>query len=609
MRARSSPLFRLILSLGLVLVPGWSHAAALSAITVTAVGDGITVNGNCTLREAIMAANTNAAVDACPAGSGADVITLPAGTYTITIPGGFEDLNQTGDLDVWSDLTIQGAGRDKTIIKLDSTVVVDRILDLIHPERNVQISGITFRDGSITDEYSDEMEYEEPNGGAIRNRGTLTISNAAFFHNIADGGASGGGGGIYNDGTLTGKNLIFEANDSGGGGGSIHNTGVMTVTNSLIYRNLGYGSGGIFNELTGYAELLDVAFMENRIGLAGGAAIFNGGSMKITDSLFDKNAGDSGTVFNSGELIMDAVTFTRNDMGSRGTIESYQGFLEITRSAFIDNQAGQSGAIYLGTDMQATISNSIFVDNTGNQSGGAIMVDSANLVLRGTTIRGNQSYKGGGIYNDGGVVEIYESTISGNTGQAGGGAIYNNGELIIENSTISGNEGSPGGGIMQESGYATFDFVTISGNRYSGVSALAGTLDFRSSILAGNTAVINPDCSVDYNVAIESRSGNVVGIANGCAWPLDVGDMVGFNYEPVDAKLGPLADNGGPTFTHALLAGSPAIDLAGTIGCPSTDQRGVDRPLGASCDSGSYEGSAANLMQYRLFMPRIGVSR
>lgn len=609
MRARISLWFRLTLCLGLLLVPGWSRVAALGAITVTAVADDITANGNCTLREAIMAANTNAAVDACPAGSGADVITLPAGLYTITIPGGFENLNQTGDLDVWSDLTIQGAGRDKTTVKLDSTVVVDRILDLIDPEKNVQISGITFRDGNMTDEYNDEMEYEEPNGGAIRNRGTLTVSNTGFFHNIADGGASGGGGGIYNAGTLIGTGLYFEANDSGGGGGSIHNTGVLTVTNSRIYRNRGYGSGGIFNELTGAAELHNVDFIENRIGLGGGAAIFNGGSIKITSSLFDRNAGDGGTVFNAGELIMDQVTFTRNDMGSRGTIESYRGFLDVTRSAFIDNQAGQSGAIYLGEEMEATISDSVFEDNTGNQSGGAIMVDGGTLVLRNTTIRGNQSYKGGGIYNNGGVVEIYESALSGNTGQAGGGAIYNIGEIIVENSTISGNEGSPGGGIMQEDGYATFDFVTISANRYSGVNALAGTLDFRNSILAGNTAVVNPDCSADLDVTIESRGGNVVGIANGCAWPLDVGDVVGFNYEPVDAKLGPLADNGGPTRTHALLAGSPAIDLAGVIGCPSTDQRGVDRPVGDSCDSGSYEGSASNLMQYKVFMPSIGANR
>ena len=259
--------------------------------------------------------------------------------------------------------------------------------------------------------------------------------------------------------------------------------------------------------------------------------------------------------------------------------------------------------------MEATISDSVFENNTGNQSGGAIMVDGAVLRLHNTTIRGNQSYKGGGIYNDGGVVEIYESTLSGNTGQAGGGAVYNNGELIIENSTLSGNNGSPGGGIMQEGGSTTLDFVTISSNRYSGVNALAGTLDLRNSILAGNTAVVNPDCYADLDVTIESRSGNVVGIANGCAWPLDVGDVVGFTSEPVDAKLSPLADNGGPTFTHALLAGSPAVDLAGIIGCPAADQRGVDRPVGEACDSGSYEGSVASLMQYKFFMPSIVMSQ
>jgi hypothetical protein len=61
------------------------------------------------------------------------------------------------------------------------------------------------------------------------------------------------------------------------------------------------------------------------------------------------------------------------------------------------------------------------------------------------------------------------------------------------------------------------------------------------------------------------------------------------NSSPIDPRLGPLVDNGGPTRTHALLLGSPAIDAASTPDCPTTDQRGVLRPQGAACDIGSYE--------------------
>jgi CSLREA domain-containing protein len=88
------------------------HAAA---ITVNTTADELSTNGNCSLREAIQAANTDAAVDACTAGSGDDVITLPAGTYTLLLTGAGENANATGDLDILNNLTIDGAGAASTI--------------------------------------------------------------------------------------------------------------------------------------------------------------------------------------------------------------------------------------------------------------------------------------------------------------------------------------------------------------------------------------------------------------------------------------------------------------------------------------------------------------
>jgi len=93
----------------LVLCIGLAATARGTTITVNSTDDSLAVDGNCTLREAIIAANTDAAVDACPAGSGADVVVVPAGTYTLTLIGADEDAAATGDLDVTADLEIDGA--------------------------------------------------------------------------------------------------------------------------------------------------------------------------------------------------------------------------------------------------------------------------------------------------------------------------------------------------------------------------------------------------------------------------------------------------------------------------------------------------------------------
>ena len=107
-------------------------AFAATTITVTSTADDLTVNGNCTLREAVKAANTELAVDACPAGSGADTISLPAGTFTLALAGAEEDANATGDLDVLASVTIEGASATTTIVDANG---LDRVFDVDSPPR------------------------------------------------------------------------------------------------------------------------------------------------------------------------------------------------------------------------------------------------------------------------------------------------------------------------------------------------------------------------------------------------------------------------------------------------------------------------------------------
>ncbi|MCA9955524.1 MAG: CSLREA domain-containing protein, partial [Anaerolineales bacterium] len=113
--------FNLGLLLFLLVVGGLGITAVFTplvhadTITVDTTADEVNTNGNCSLREAILSANGDTAVDSCTAGSGADVITLPPGTYTLSLAGAGENAAQTGDLDITADVTINGGGMNNSI--------------------------------------------------------------------------------------------------------------------------------------------------------------------------------------------------------------------------------------------------------------------------------------------------------------------------------------------------------------------------------------------------------------------------------------------------------------------------------------------------------------
>ncbi|WP_353081654.1 choice-of-anchor Q domain-containing protein, partial [Tessaracoccus lapidicaptus] len=221
--------------------------------------------------------------------------------------------------------------------------------------------------------------------------------------------------------------------------------------------------------------------------------------------------------------------------------------------------------------------------------------DGATLVLRDSTVRDNSvtGGAGGGVYGFfNSTVTIERSTISGNSANDVGGGIRSLGNTTIVNSTISGNTstGWHGGGVFHTDGAMTISASTVTGNTAPGGTAGGlffgsfgapnGSASLQGSIVSGNSG---DECIVFYGgpFAMESLGANVLGDATcGAAASTDV--VVD------DALLGPLADNGGPTLTHALLPGSPALD-AGDASGPDTDQRGVARPQGAGPDAGSFE--------------------
>ena len=234
------------------------------------------------------------------------------------------------------------------------------------------------------------------------------------------------------------------------------------------------------------------------------------------------------------------------------------------------------------------------------RSGGGIH-NAAKLTLIDVVIIGNSAADGAGVHNDSAAtLVLINTTISGNTASALGGGIYNGdgSEVTLINTTVSGNTAGASGGGIWNSGRADLRNATISENAAAGSGGGihgGGPVRVGNSIVAGNRAGQGgPDCSG----GLASAGHNLVQQTSGCTITgATTGNIIG-----LDPKLGPLAANGSAIFTHAPLAGSPAIDAGnpatpgdGTSACELFDQRGVARPLGPGCDIGAFEAPQADL--------------
>jgi predicted outer membrane repeat protein len=242
------------------------------------------------------------------------------------------------------------------------------------------------------------------------------------------------------------------------------------------------------------------------------------------------------------------------------------------------------------------LTNNVMQTDAGDfwQGGGGIYSGSgATLNLIDSTVSGNYArWSGGGVYaffNT--TTTITRSTISGNTSGDVGGAIRSLGNMTITNSTISGNisTGWHGGAIFHTDGAMVILNSTITGNTapdWGGATIFVGSFNqaVPSFVMTNSIVTGNRNYACDHwtgAMNFSSGGGNLV--------QDDTCDPVATDQVGADAKLGPLADNGGPTLTHTLLPGSAAIDKAVASACPAVDQRGVTRPQGAGCDVGAVE--------------------
>lgn len=461
-------------------------------ILVTTLEDELNTDGDCSLREALKAANTNAPVDACPAGS--SVL-----TDTITF-------DVVGNITVTSVLSVTAGGPlvvdgGNAIATINPPYYAARIW-WVEPGSEVTLQNMTVKGGFV---------WQSNGSGLYNNGGHLTINHCYFLGNTIyaywwQDHQYYYGGGIYSaGGTINVTDSFFEANGSGnqftsGGAIALEST-TGSILHSTFLNNYSQGCYDVFCEQPG-----------------GGAIYLSNSDVIIQDSLFLHNSSVLG-----------------------GALVNSQSSVTIQDSSFISNTGG-----------------------TGYQYGGGIVNYYGTMTLTNSTVSDNTAGFGGGIHNNTGTLTVTNTTISGNTASQGG-AVYNSwGTLTLINSTLTGNSANLGGAIYHSYG-----------------SSMAINSILANSILGG-------DCASWSGGTIDG--GHNISSDDSCSFDPANGSMP--NTDPL---LGPLHDNGGPTLTHALLWNSPAIDLGDNNQCPSTDQRGMPRPIDGNmdgnpvCDIGSYE--------------------
>lgn len=272
---------------------------------------------------------------------------------------------------------------------------------------------------------------------------------------------------------------------------------------------------------------------------------------------------------NSGvTLTLNAITVTQGFTAGNGGCVYVSGTLVANDIRAIFCHAAAGGAVYIASGGRATLSNAT-LSYSGADNGGSIYNDFADLTLSNATLNNN-----------------YAGSVCNSPCTRRGGGIYTSGAATLTNVTLSSNYqvGSChavclfGGGGIYNAGLATLTNVTLSGNQSTIFAAGGGIFNTGTPMLKNTIVADSPtggNCYPSLGGTANLSSDNTCGFGAG--------------RDNINAMLGPLANNGGSMQTHALLPGSPAINFGTNTGCPSTDQRGVPRPIGPFCDVGAYE--------------------
>ncbi len=664
---------------------------ATTTITVTTTADELNTDGDCSLREAVAAANYDVAVDACPAGSGGDVIDLPAGDYGVDALTPGPGNAGTHPLLLIGSVTIRGAGAEATRIQGDSwtalfttlaptyALVCDSANDTVRRYRlDGSFYGTTVTAGSggldrpmaavvdgadlyVAGFTSGIDRYDLSSGaheadlvGTTANSHIFAPTDFALRSNViwATSYQPGVDGGIYRFNQGNGA-YLSQPITNGSGGLSIPNSVLLEPDNDVLVVDptndnvLRYSSAGAYEAVaiaTGAGGLnqprglaADFTAIPNKLYLTSenndkvvyyewdtGASAWAYESTVVPtgsgglDAPTDVVIGPDGMLYvisqGSGQILrydartgspLGALVTAGGGLGTPSCIAFAP--MSLTSEVVVsDLTLADARASALTVAVNATVTVERAVVEGAFETTGAIY-NQGTLTVRDTLFRDNLA---SGVLNVGGSVTVESSTITGGHSQQvtlGSGLTNDGGTLLVIDSTLSGNFSNATGIVRNINDGDTFlSFVTVTANTLeggvgnNGVVNVAGNLYVGSSILAGNTGGAG---GLDCAGTLTSLGYNLIGNDQGCtlagATPTD---QVGTPLAPIDPLLGPLGENGGPTPTHLLLTGSPAIDGGKTVPsgflsfhCDANDQRGVARPFdgdlvpGALCDIGATE--------------------
>jgi nitrous oxidase accessory protein NosD len=442
--------------------------------------------------------------------------------------------------------------------------------------------------------------------------GQLTITDPVTIQGPAAG-LTLDAGGLSGHFTISLKDPLGAVSISGltltGGGGEfagasiVNRNAALTLSNMVIVQNM---NGGISVGLAsswgyayGYGSVAALMLTDSTVAdnSGGGINIVNG-EASINHSTISGNASDSGGGINVGFFYSYGFGI------DGGYYSSGTGSLTLTDSTVRANAATYSGGGINVTMGQATVVHSTISGNVAGfvtGSGGGINVQSGGaLTVAGSTITGNAADYGGGVYC-GPTLVMDDSTVSRNKALTAGGGVYlKSADAVIRNSTISGNVVSGGaagrgGGLALSSSTLTLQNSTVAfnaagtgsgggiDNSYTGIDNTTSAINLHNVILSNNVASsAGPDLNGPANANFSLISDTAQALITGAHNLLDI-----------DACLTPLADNGGPTWTHRPGAGSPARNAGGETTGMAADQRGAGYPrvLQGWADIGAIEST------------------
>jgi hypothetical protein len=399
-------------------------------------------------------------------------------------------------------------------------------------------------------------------GGVHVREGTLVVSGGDIVSNSGE-----YGGGLQLEGgrvTLCGGQVLSNTAQEGGGIRVYGTSSVITVTGaSTIAHNSATGNGGGLMLVQGQLRLDGGSLISNTADDGAGAFI-GSGSAVVSGGHIQLNAAAS----TGGGLFVQAGSLTLSGGHVSSNTASYGGGLYVAFTSAVLTQTGPSRISHNHADVH----------------GGGVFVGGSTATLSGTDVHSNTALRGAGLFVDSGRLRVARGQITGNHAEYGGGAYVNNegAVLTLVNCTVSNNSSQTtgGGGIVNANGSTVLTHATIASNTANAGGAGIHAYDTRSITMTNTIVAHNlPDnCGADAVVSLghNLEDGTTCGLTA-------TGDIS--NTAPM---LGPLTHDGS-AWVHPLLVGSPAIDAGICIAGITTDQRGVVRPVGVSCDIGAYE--------------------